>query len=290
LDLGHERNEYVAEYPGRLWQGKPAIGYRISQLQSIYVNPATILSEYKQGKFPQDFYNSRLAQAWIDAANRLDAAHVLALCGNHGLEFTLAKGEVAIGADIGPVVHHVVVARKEYSGTYRVIWLGELDWGGLDMLMERYRGCMVVDGMPEPARVLELGKRHPYRIFGCFYSQSASLVKHWDETDCKIVVYQAQAMDSSHQVLQRGQVLLPRASLDEVKLFAQHCHNVARRKVEDEETGAVKYQWIKMGEDHYRKAFNFMILAGERVGTSVQGAANDYKYLTTVGIARSYGH
>ena len=289
LNLGHERNEYVADYPGREWHGRPAIGFRISQLQSTYVNPATILQEYKDGKFPQDFYNSRLAQAWIDAANRLDVAHVLALAGNHGMEWT-AKQEVAIGADIGPVVHHVVVARKEYGGTFRVIWIGETDWGGLDMMMERYRGTMVVDGMPEPARVLELGKRHPYRIFGCFYSQTPKTVKYWDETDCKVVVYQAECMDNSHQVLQRGQVMLPRNSLAEVKTFAVHCHNVARRKVEDEETGNVKYQWIKLGADHYRKSFNFMVLAAERVGESVTGAANSYKGLIQSGFAKTYTH
>lgn len=288
LDLGNPRNEYVADYPGKLWQGKAAIGYRISQLQSHYVNPATILNEYKAAKFPQDFYNSRLAQAWIDAANRLDVSHVLSLAGNHGLEWTLAKGEVAIGADIGPVVHHVIVARKEYGGTYRIIWLGELDWGGLDMLMERYRGTMVVDGMPEPARVLELGRRHPYRIYGCFYTQSGKTVRQWDETDNKIMIYQAEAMDASHQVLQTGKVMLPRATIPEVKEFAQHCHNVARRKIEDEETGAIRYQWIKMGPDHYRKAFNFMVLASEKVGESVTGAATNYKGLLHSGIARSY--
>jgi hypothetical protein len=188
------------------------------------------------------------------------------------------------------VVHHVVVAKREYDKTYRVVWIGETDWGGLDMMMERYRGTMVVDGMPEPARVLELGRRHPYRVFGCFYSQTPKTVKYWDETDCKVVVYQAEAMDNSHQVLQRGQVMLPRNSLAEVKMFAKHCHNVARRKIEDEETGAIKYQWIKMGPDHYRKAFNFMVLAGERVSESVTGAGVDYRGLTKSGIAASYAH
>jgi hypothetical protein len=136
---------------------------------------------------------------------------------------------------------------------------------------------MVVDGMPEPARVLELGKRHPYRIFGCFYSQSASLVKHWDETDCKVVVYQAQAMDASHQILQDGKTVLPRKS-DLITEFAKHCHNVARKKIEDRETGSVYNKWIKTGPDHYRKAFSYMCLAMERTPES-KYSGRDYSYL-----------
>lgn len=289
LDLGHERNEYVADFPGKKWQGREAVGYRISQLQSHYVSAAKILEEYRDGKFPADFYNSRLAQAWIDAANRLDVAHVLALAGNHGMDYT-ERMAVAIGVDIGPVVHHVVVARKEYGETFKIVWLGETDWGGLDLLMERYTGKMVVDGMPEPARVKELAKRHPYKIYACHYSQSPKVVRHWDDTEGKITIYQSEAMDESHAVLQRGRVSLPRASMDEVKTFAEHCHNVARRKVEDEETGNLKYQWIKLGPDHYRKAFNFMVLASEHVGESLKGRAMDWKKLTRGGIAQTYAH
>jgi len=294
LDLGHERNEYVADFPGKRHNGRPAIGWRISQLQSIHVPAAKILEEYQDGKFPQDFYNSRLAEAWIDAANRLDVQHIMALCGSHGMEYT-EKQEVAIGVDIGPVVHHVVVARKEMSGptpdspgTYRVIYLGETDWGGLDLLMERYRGKMVVDGLPEPARVKELAIRHPYRVFACFYSTSPKIVKQWDETEKTIRVYQAEAMDSSHMVLQRGRVSLPRKDIAESKTFAQHCHNVARRKVEDEETGNVRYQWFKLGPDHYRKAFNFMVLASERVGESTSKNAGDYRAMMTSGLVDTY--
>ncbi len=165
-----------------------------------------------------------------------------------------------------------MVARKESggmtqesTGTYRVIYLGETDWGGLDLLMERYAGVMVVDGLPEPARVKELAEKHPYRIYACHYNTSAKLVKQWDETQKTLRIYQSEAMDSSHMVLQRGRVSLPRNNFPEVKAFAQHCHNVARKKVEDEETGNIRFQWFKLGPDHYRKAFNFMVLASERV-------------------------
>ena len=46
---------------------------------------------------------------------------------------------------------------------------------------------------------------------------------------------------------------------------------MARKKVEDEETGDIRYQWIKLGADHYRKAFNFMVLAGEKTSESRYG-------------------
>jgi len=163
-----------------------------------------------------------------------------------------------------------VVARKEYGDIYRVIYIGETDWGGLELMLDRYNATMVMDGMPEPDRARELSKKHPYKIWSCFYTKSGSVSVKWDDSASKVTVYQSQAMDASHSVLQMGKVVLPKRS-DIIKEFATHCHNVARKKVEDEETGDIRYQWIKLGADHYRKAFNFMILAGEKTSETRYG-------------------
>jgi hypothetical protein len=285
LDLGHPKNEYVADFPGREWHNKPAVGYRISQLQSTYVPPSQILEEFREGRFLQDFYNSRLAQPYIDASNRLDVGHVLALCGTHGFEYN-SRESTAIGVDIGPEKHHVVIGRKETGGSARIIYLGEHDWDGLNNLVDRYNGTLVMDGLPEPKRARDFSKAHPYKAYACFYTQSAFHSQRWDNEDSKVVVYQTEAMDSSHAMLQQGKVILPKMS-DLVKEFAQHCHNVARKKIVDEQTGSIRHTWIKTGPDHFRKAFNYMCLALEKAReTSYFG--RDYAGLANAGFYKTY--
>lgn len=285
LDLGHKKNCYVADFPGREWMGKPAVGFRVSQLHSAYVPPAKILEDYETTRFIADFWNSRLAQAYIDASHRLDINHVLALCGSHGMEFN-SQVPTAIGVDIGPIQHHVVVSRKETGGTLRTIYLGTTDWDGLDSILHRYQGVMVMDGLPEPARAKEFAKKHHSKAWACFYSQTATVPLKWDEELGQVTVYQTEAMDASHGMLQQGKVILPRKT-DEVVTFATHCHNVARKKIEDEETGRVNYVWVKTApDDHYRKAFNFCCIAAERAAQSIY-SGRDYSRLKG-GFARTY--
>jgi phage terminase large subunit GpA-like protein len=58
------------------------VGWRISQLNSVYVDPAKILQLFRDppnGNI-SEIYNSKLAQAHIAAENRLTVSEVLALC------------------------------------------------------------------------------------------------------------------------------------------------------------------------------------------------------------------
>ena len=292
LDMDNPRNEYVAKYPGRELNGRPAVGYCISQLHSNIVSMDEIWNEYLTTKYPQDFWNQRIARAYIEVQNRLEVAHVIALCGSHGME---QRSDVAtcIGVDVGPKIHHVVVGRKEYGGTVKIIWFGETKpnsntnaneaWNDLDEIVKRYQGYTVIDGLPEPKKALNFVQKHPYQAWACFYSNSPTTGMRWDDDQKKITIYQSMAMDASHQMLQDGKVVLPRKS-DLVDTFAKHCHNVARKKIEDEKTGAVYNKWIKTGEDHYRKAFSYMMVAWERTPESKYSDNNDYSWVEDVGV------
>ena len=295
LNLAHERNEWVAMFPGRLVDGRPAVGYRISQLHSAYVSLEKILREYQESRFPQDFWNSRLAQAWIDAANRLEIEHVLAHCGTQGLEYRSEKERpCAIGIDVGPEKHHVVIRRPEASGAGKLIWMGEASWAGLDGIVERYHGRAVIDGLPESEKAVTWAKKQSHRAWACFYTASEKADPAWDDVAGKVTVNQVRTMDASHKRLQDGLEVLPQRS-DLVVEFAKHCHNVARRRVENEETGAVHHEWIKLGADHYRKAFNFAVLASERLPggrykppPDGYGRDRSYGRRRKGGLARSY--
>jgi len=238
------------------------VGYRVSQLVSQYVPLATIMDEFRNTKFPADFWNSRLAQPYIEATHRLEVAYVLNLCSNFGMEGR-DKGPCAMGIDTSAERLHVVAARVE-SGVPRVIWIGEHPWEDLDDLMERYNAYAVLDGVPEPDKARDFVKRHSGRAWACSYTNAVNKPERWDDAENRVTVYQTLAMDASHKILQEKKAILPRA-MDEVQEFAKHCHNVARRKVEDEETGNVHFTWLKLADDHYRRAFNFLVLAMCRV-------------------------
>ena len=57
--------------------------------------------------------------------------------------------------------------------------------------------------------------------------------------------------------------------------FAKHCHNVAKRLGEDEETGSERYVYVKLGPDHFRHALNYECIARSYgQGGAFQGAGD----------------
>ncbi len=64
-------------------------------------------------------------------------------------------------------------------------------------------------------------------------------------------------------IFREGKIVLPRSGqlLEE---FATHLANDAKRLVEDEETGAQSYRYIRTGTDHFSLAFTYDCLAATR--------------------------
>ena len=58
----------------------------------------------------------------------------------------------------------------------------------------------------------------------------------------------------------QGQIVLPR-ECDLLREFARHCHNVAKKLEEDEDTGSKRYVYVRLGDDHFRHAFNYEAMA-----------------------------
>jgi phage terminase large subunit GpA-like protein len=104
LDLA--AGEWVADFPDR-----PVHGYRISQLISSKIDPGEILTEYKKTRFPERFYNLKIGIAWADVQNRIDAAAVLACCGDQPIAEE-SKDHCTMGVDTGKLLH-VVISRRD---------------------------------------------------------------------------------------------------------------------------------------------------------------------------------
>ena len=67
-------------------------------------------------------------------------------------------------------------------------------------------------------------------------------------------------------MLMRGQIILPKES-DTVREFAAQCHNTAK-KLEESENGSQRYNYVKLGPDHFRHAFNYMCIANTQMANN----------------------
>jgi hypothetical protein len=248
-------------YPDR---GKDMVGWRISQLNSVYVDPGDILRLYRDppnGNLTE-VMNSKLAQAHIAAENRLTAAEVLGLCGD-GAMSEEDGGPCFLGADIGSLIHCVIGKKHSEKGA-EIRYIGAFpDWSHLDSLMRRFGvSRAVIDALPETRHSREFARRHGGKVFCCFYSEHQKGAYGWNEREFTVTANRTESMDASHNEITNGRVLLPKES-DTLHEFARHCSNVARVLHTDPDTGASRYIYIKTGPDHYRHAFNYMVIAAQ---------------------------
>ena len=76
-------------------------------------------------------------------------------------------------------------------------------------------------------------------------------------------VNRTEALDASRVAVREGKGTLPRRQ-PIVEMFAHHMAADAKVLDEDEETGAKKYRYIRMGEDHFSLAFTYAWMATTR--------------------------
>ena len=139
---------WVALYPDR----KDLVGWRISQLNSVFVDPAKILKAYydpPNGNL-SEVMNSKLAQAHIAAENRLTVPEVLALCGTDRMAES-DPGPCFLGADVGSLIH-CVIGKRHPDKAGQIIHVASFpDWNHLNDLMKRFNvSKAVIDALNEP--------------------------------------------------------------------------------------------------------------------------------------------
>lgn len=254
--LDPARGEWVARRPGVTDRR----GYHYSQLFSQYpaAAPDKLLAEFETRNNIQAYYNYKLGLPYIEAENRLSAEEVLALCGSHGIESS-DRGPCYMGVDQGSGLH-VSIGKRSPD---RLIHLGEYrDWEELDRLMEAFHVVRaVVDWQPEKRPARAFAERHPGRVFLNYYHPSMKGSCRWNEQNLTVDVDRTESLDASHNHLRKGGEVLPR-DCGPVREFAAHAHNTAR-KLEEKDDGSKVYAWVKLGPDHYRHAYNYMVMARE---------------------------
>lgn len=256
-----------AQYPNR---SNDLVGWWVSQLNSMYVDPGAILNAYEDppGGDLSEVYNSKLGQAYVAAENKLTQNDVFSCCGQDAM-LTRHEGPTCMGVDVGKILH-VVIAERKTKETLKVVKLARVSsFNDLHDLAKRFnvKSC-VIDLKPEIRKVRDFQKNENFSIFACDYVERRTGQTTWDEKDMLIKTNRTEICDATHElVVQPGSLELPRIN-SEVKEYAKEMCNMAKVLDENTDTGAKEYRYKKLkGNDHYRHATNYCLLASQRVGT-----------------------
>lgn len=242
------------------------VGRWISQLNSIYINPARILDEYyhpPNGDL-SEVMNSKLGRAYIAAENRLTRQDVYACCGMEPMAES-TKEATAFGMDVGKVLHVVIgTATSAKAQTGRVLKVARVDsfQDVYDLVRQYNCKAGVIDMEPEVRQAREFRKALAGRckIWLCDYAENQRVSEVKREDEGVVVVRRTETLDASHEMISRQKVVLPRRC-PEMEEFAAEMINTAKTLREDQESGARKYVYVKLGADHYRHAFSYWQMA-----------------------------
>lgn len=277
-ELNPARGQYVAKRPDITEKR----GYQYSQLysQKPASEPKKILELYETTNNIRDFWNLIVGTSYVEGENRLSIEEVLALCADYGIASS-DVGPCSMGVDQNKGLHVVIgkdtnlnsleisevmkltAARREaLSINGKIIHLGIYkDWEELDGLMKNFNvSRCVVDAQPEMRNARAFAVRFPGKVFLCYYRDFQKGAYKWNEEDWTVACNRTESLDASHHEIQLGDIILPRQS-DIVQVFAKHLHNMAKKIEEDEQTGSKRYIYVKLGEDHFRHAFNYECMA-----------------------------
>ena len=263
-ELNPALGQWVAKKPG-IEQKR---GYHYSQLFSQFVNPAEILHQLRTTQNLTDFYNLKIGIPWIEATHRISLEAVYALCSQEEI-LESSPGPCSMGVDQGKDLH-VVIGRQHDKHVGKIIHLGIYkEWKKLEELMTAFNvyRC-VIDGMPDINKARDLAKKFPGHVYLNFYNERQKGSYKWNATDWTVSSNRTESLDASHAQIQRApgdirvgdSIILPKRS-PLIEEFAQHCHNVAKRMEEEEETGSKRYVYVRLNADHFRHAFNYECMA-----------------------------
>jgi len=258
---------WVAQYPDR---SKDLVGWWISQLNSIYVDPTRVLNLYEDPPYGDlsEVMNSKLGRAYIPAENRLTENDVYNCCGSEPM-VNRHDGPTCMGVDVGTKLHTVIAERKTRE-QLRVVKVGRYDsFTELHDLARDFNvKSAVFDLFPEKRKVVEFGRSENFSVFGCNYVETAIGNIFWDEKARVVKGNRTEICDMSHElVTQPGRLELPRNNT-EISQFAREVSAIAKVLEDNPDTGQSNFRYKKLARaDHYRHALNYCLLASERIGT-----------------------
>ena len=130
--------------------------------------------------------------------------------------------------------------------------------------MERFNvGTCVIDALPEIHATRAFATRHAGRVYLNYFVESQRGSYAWDSNEHIVRENRTEALDASRQAIRDRDVVLPRGG-KVIQEFASHLAADAKRLIEDEETGARSYRYLRTGTNHYSLAFTYDCIAWSR--------------------------
>ncbi|MDY6856355.1 MAG: phage terminase large subunit family protein [Thermodesulfobacteriota bacterium] len=245
---------------------KDLVGWWISQLNSVYVDPGSILESYHDppnGNLTE-VMNSKLGMAHIASENKLERNDIYSCCGRDPISVKHV-GPCSMGVDVGNILH-VTIGYKAGKDRYVIIKIVKVDnFNDLHDLGKLFGVKMcVIDSEPEAHKVREFGSGESYPVFGCKYNENQRGAASWDERGRMVQVNRTEILDATHDLMTiEGRCVIPRRC-KEVEDYAIEMCNTAKTLEEDPNTGASKYYYRVLGPDHYRHSTNYFYLACQK--------------------------
>ncbi len=263
-EIDHLSGELVAKYPGR-----EISGYHIPHLITPNCELGLVMSRWREAQADETkmgtFYNSILGLPYISAEDRLTESDVFACCGNDLMRTDVSIHQTAMGVDVGKRYHTVLIGEKVDEKRAKVIYACRVK--GYDAVYDVSRKYNVKSAVIclRPYEEEFNNFRDKYskkmRIFGSEYNPSYKQ-KAYMKTDEKAGVYtlhRTQAFDRSHAWVKNGNIEFPRRCEEMSEVARQLCN--CAKVLEETEEGDRIFKYIKLGDDHYRSALNYLQIA-----------------------------
>jgi hypothetical protein len=174
-----------------------------------------------------------------------------------------------MGVDTGKELH-VVISRFANGDERRrdVVFVGTRQhYAELDTLMKRFKvyKC-VIDALPEIHSTREFAKRHRGKVYLNYFVESQRGAYNWNLKERIVQENRTEALDASRKVVRDRRVTLPRSGRL-MREFAEHLASDVKQLVEDEDTGAKTFRYIRTGTNYFSLAFTYDCIAwsGARV-------------------------
>ncbi len=256
--------EFVARYPGRAISG-----YHIPHLITPKCEVQMVMDRWAEaqadGSKMGTFYNSILGLPYIASEDRLTESDVFACCGNDVMRTNISIRQTAMGVDVGKRYHTILIGEKVDEKRAKVIYACRVK--GFDAVYEVSRKYNVKSAViclrPYEEEFNNFREKYSkkMRIYGSEYNPSYKQ-KPYMKVDEKVGVYtlhRTQAFDKSHAWIKNKEIEFPRKceEMDEVAKQICNCAKI----LEEDETGDRIYKYIKLGDDHYRSALNYLQIA-----------------------------
>lgn len=256
-------------------------GYRWSQLTSVFNDPAEILEDYvnpPEGNLG-DVVRLRLGLPYIAAEDRLRISNVLACCGTN-MPLHSARGPCAMGLDVGQNKYLIIGARtgKDRYEIYKTLIIsgkGLESWHHVHDMCRKFNvRSGVVDIRPYEDSAREFQKSEPYRIYLCEYKENMPTGTLYNEKTGIVAVGRTEIFDSTHRlVTTEGRLTIPRQSPD-IKEFAKQLCATAKVLETNKKTKLSVYRYKKLGNEHFRNALNYFLLAASGHRVAMVGGHN----------------